>query len=129
MSEFSAPLPTTVSPLSLHLIVEFYGAQNLTGAAEMEQALRAASTAAGATVLASNLHDFGEGHGVTGVVLLAESHISVHTWPEYGYAAIDVFMCGDCEPSRSVTVLRDFFTPGREEITELRRGVGLAALA
>lgn len=52
----------------------------------------------GATVLSDHFHHFGEGYGITGVVVLAESHISIHTWPEKNYAAIDVFMCGTCDP-------------------------------
>jgi S-adenosylmethionine decarboxylase len=57
-------------------------------------ALAGAAAAAGAHLLDVHLHSFGPGQGVTGVALLAESHISIHTWPEHGYAAIDIFMCG-----------------------------------
>ena len=60
----------------------------------IELALREGATAAGATVLEVRLHGFGAGQGVTGVALLAESHISIHSWPEHGYAAIDIFLCG-----------------------------------
>lgn len=52
----------------------------------------------GATVLSDHFHHFGEGYGITGVIVLAESHISIHTWPEKNYAAIDLFMCGSCDP-------------------------------
>lgn len=65
--------------------------------AALETVLRDAATAAGATILGAHMHRFGEG-GVTGVLLLAESHLSIHTWPEHGFAAIDVFMCGDARP-------------------------------
>jgi S-adenosylmethionine decarboxylase len=61
----------------------------------IEQILRAAAAAANARVLGVHLHHFGERMGVTGVALLAESHLSIHTWPESGYAAVDVFTCGD----------------------------------
>jgi S-adenosylmethionine decarboxylase len=61
-----------------------------------------AARAAKATVLDTKFHDFGEGHGITGVVLLAESHISVHTFPEVGLACFDVFMCGNCDPELAV---------------------------
>jgi S-adenosylmethionine decarboxylase len=50
-------------------------------------------------VLFSHFHAFGEGQGVTGVVLLAESHITIHTWPECGFAAADIFMCGSARRS------------------------------
>lgn len=56
----------------------------------------------GATVLSDHFHHFGKGYGITGVIVLAESHISIHTWPEKNYAAIDVFMCGTCDPEVAV---------------------------
>jgi S-adenosylmethionine decarboxylase len=56
----------------------------------------------GATVLSDHFHHFGDGYGLTGVIVLAESHISIHTWPEKNYAAIDVFMCGTCDPEVAV---------------------------
>lgn len=62
--------------------------------AQIEQSLRAAATAANACLLSVHLHHFGEGQGVTGVALLAESHISIHTWPETGDTAVDLFICG-----------------------------------
>ena len=56
----------------------------------------------GATVLSDHFHHLGEDYGITGVIVLAESHISIHTWPEKNYAAIDVFMCGTCDPEVAV---------------------------
>ncbi len=78
-----------------HLIADLRGASGLTDAARVEQVLRDGAAAAGACVLQVMLHHFGPGQGVTGVALLAESHISIHTWPEHGYAAIDIFVCGE----------------------------------
>ncbi|MEZ5765676.1 MAG: adenosylmethionine decarboxylase [Xanthobacteraceae bacterium] len=54
---------------------------------------------------------------------MAESHISIHTWPERAYAAVDVFMCGDAEPYKAVEVLREAFQPRRMTVSEHRRGV------
>ena len=77
-----------------HLLADLFGCDGLDDIARVEAALRAAVTAAGATLLEIRLHGFGAGQGVTGVALLAESHISIHSWPERGYAAADIFLCG-----------------------------------
>ncbi len=80
--------------LGLHLIADIAGAEGIDDCTRIETALVAAAAAARVTVLDVRLHHFGEGNGVTGVVLLAESHISIHTWPEHGLAAVDIFVCG-----------------------------------
>lgn len=66
--------------------------------AGIERLLREAATLAGATIIHGHFHPFGPGMGVTGVLLLRESHISIHTWPENAFAAVDIFMCGDAQP-------------------------------
>src|ERR1700733_15602945 len=81
-----------------HLIIDLWDAERLDDRDRIEQALVDAVHAAGATLLHIHLHTFSEGGGISGVAVLAESHISVHTWPEKGYAAFDVFMCGDAGP-------------------------------
>jgi S-adenosylmethionine decarboxylase len=80
----------------LHLIADLAegAATALADPALVEQVLRAAAQAAHVRVVGLNLHHFGPQQGVTGVALLAESHISIHTWPEEGVAAIDIFVCG-----------------------------------
>ena len=106
-----------------HLLLELWEATGLSDAAYIQDALERAALAAQATVLHSHFHHFGEGQGVSGAVLLAESHISIHTWPERGYAAVDVFMCGACDPLATVPVLEAAFRAGRIETQLLRRGI------
>jgi S-adenosylmethionine decarboxylase len=111
----------TVAP-GQHLLIDFWGCQNLTDQAAIDSALREAATACGAQVLQVLLHSFGEGAGITGVAILAESHISIHTWPELDYAALDVFMCGACDPHLSLSVFRACFTPQKERVNLHLRG-------
>nr|BAL54798.1 spermidine synthase [uncultured Acetothermia bacterium]BAL59878.1 spermidine synthase [Candidatus Acetothermum autotrophicum] len=81
--------------LGRHLIVEVWGADPhvLDDVTALEQLLLEAARAAHATVIESVFHHFSP-YGVSGVVVIAESHLTIHTWPEYGYAAIDIFTCG-----------------------------------
>jgi S-adenosylmethionine decarboxylase len=105
-----------------HLICELYGAQSLTDAEHIAEAVRAAAEACGATVLTVQMHPFQENGGVAGVALLAESHITIHTWPEHAYAAVDVFMCGTCDPHDSLPVLEAAFQPSDLQHRALSRG-------
>jgi S-adenosylmethionine decarboxylase len=108
-----------------HLIIDLYGAQRLDDIDHIEATLRRCVAAAGATLLHIHLHHFEPNGGVSGVAVLAESHISIHSWPEAHYAALDVFMCGDAEPEKCVPVLREAFSPARVAVSELLRGQGL----
>jgi S-adenosylmethionine decarboxylase len=108
-----------------HLIVDLWHATNLDDLHLVEQALREATIRAGATLLNIDLHHFTPNGGISGVAVLAESHISIHTWPERAYAAVDVFMCGDAEPHKAVEVLREAFMPGQITLAEHKRGVVL----
>jgi len=115
--------PTAISNCAgRHFIVDFWGAQNLANTQLIEQSLVEAARVAGAVLLHIHLHKFSEGGGVTGVALLAESHISVHTWPELDYAAFDVFMCGNAKPELAVACLQAAFQPEKVEIKEILRG-------
>ena len=106
-----------------HLLIDFWGGSRLDDVAFMEDALRDAAEAADATVLHIHVHEFGGEGGVSGVAVLAESHISVHTWPELEYAAFDVFMCGNCRPEIALSVLEDRFAPARKTVSESIRGL------
>ena len=105
----------------VHLIVDLYGAQHLDDIDYIEATLRECVAAANATLLHIHLHHF-QPNGVSGVAVLAESHISIHTWPEAGYAALDVFMCGNAEPDKCIPVLREAFRAKRVAVDELLRG-------
>lgn len=108
-----------------HLIVDLYEAERLDDIDHIEDALRRAVDAANATLLHIHLHHFEPNGGVSGVAVLAESHISIHTWPENGYAALDVFMCGDADPDACIPVLREAFKPKNIAVSELLRGQGV----
>jgi S-adenosylmethionine decarboxylase len=106
----------------VHLIVDLCDATRLDDIDHIESVLRRCVDAAGATLLHIHLHHFEPNGGVSGVAVLAESHISIHTWPERGYAAIDVFMCGKAKPENCVPVLRDAFYAKQIGVNELLRG-------
>ena len=105
-----------------HFIIDLWGATQLDDLALMESTLRKAVDICGATLLHIHLHHFTPNGGISGVAVLAESHISVHTWPERDYAAFDVFMCGDARPELSVSVFEQAFKPDRIEANEILRG-------
>ncbi len=107
----------------MHLLVDLWGASNLADPELIDRSLRAAAIAAGATILHSHFHHFSPNGGVSGVVVLAESHISIHTWPERDFAAVDIFMCGECDPYLSIPVLRAAFKPSTVNVDEQRRGL------
>jgi S-adenosylmethionine decarboxylase len=105
-----------------HLLVDLWGASRLDDPAHIDAALREAAVTAGATILHSHFHHFTPNGGVSGVVVLAESHISIHTWPERDFAAVDIFMCGACDPHRSIPILQQAFQPAKVDLDEQRRG-------
>jgi S-adenosylmethionine decarboxylase len=106
-----------------HLLVELWGAERLDDLANVESALRGAAIATGATILHVSLHHFSLNGGISGVVVLSESHITIHTWPERHYAALDVFVCGCCDPYLALPVLREHFAPAHVQLSEQRRGL------
>ena len=105
-----------------HLIIDLWGCEGIDDIDRMDRAMRDCVEAAGATLLHIHLHHFTPNSGVSGVAVLAESHISVHSWPECGYAAFDVFMCGDAQPHKAIDVLKAAFGPSRVKVTEHLRG-------
>ncbi|CAN5253634.1 adenosylmethionine decarboxylase [soil metagenome] len=112
-------------PVGAHLLADLYGVDTLalTDSRAIENLLLKGAQAAGAHILFSHFHTFGEGQGVTGVVLLAESHISIHTWPEFGFVAADIFMCGAAEPERALEVIRLALHPETCTVQTIARGL------
>src|SRR5580704_17921142 len=105
----------------VHLIVDLHGGKRLDDIDHIEATLRRCDEAASATLLLIHLHHF-QPSGVSGVAVLAESDISIHTWPEAGYAALDVFMCGAADPDKCIPVLREAFSAKRVGVNEMLRG-------
>ncbi len=106
-----------------HLLIDLWGASNLADPQHIDRALRDAAEASGATILHGHFHHFSPNGGVSGVLVLAESHISIHTWPERNFAAIDVFMCGACNPYHGIPALKAAFQPETINLGEQRRGL------
>lgn len=106
------------------MLGDLHGAdpEMLADAAFLERAARQAAELAGATVLSVNCHHFGAGLGVAGVVLLAESHLTFHTWPEHGFAALDAFMCGDCRPQLAIEWLSNALRAQSSVVRVIERG-------
>lgn len=116
-------------PAGTHLLADLNGidAHKLSNSAALETLLRRAAEAAQARVLFSHFHAFGEGLGVTGVVLLAESHITIHTWPECGFAAADIFMCGSAQPELALALIADALQPSSSSVKTIQRSTGVTA--
>ncbi len=106
-----------------HLLIDLWQARHLDSLAHVEATLRHAVEAVGATLLKIELHHFTENNGISGVAVLAESHMSIHTWPECGYAALDIFVCGDLDPYLALPILKAAFRPGSLQVGEHRRGL------
>ena len=127
----SAPsVPSVSETVGKHCILELYGCDGakLDDESFLRTTITNAAQRAGATLLQLITHRF-DPQGVTGLALLAESHISIHTWPESGYAAVDVFTCGDhTMPERACHVLRTALGASDHKLTSFRRetpmGVG-----
>jgi S-adenosylmethionine decarboxylase len=114
----------TVTPAGKHWLVEMYQVPKLDDVAHIRRVLRRAVAESGVQLIHLQLHHFGTRRGVTGVALLAESHLSIHTWPERRYAALDIFMCGrKSNPQKALDVLRELLQPGRVRVRRFERGL------
>lgn len=110
--------------LGHHLLVEFYNCNPamLDEVEMIEHHMNEAARRCGATIVQSGFHRF-EPYGVSGVVVISESHLAIHTWPEYGYASVDLFTCGDdVQPLIAYEYLREVFEAKGAEIQMIKRG-------
>jgi S-adenosylmethionine decarboxylase len=111
--------------LGRHLIVEYTGCDKkvLDNVRQLEKHMHGAVLRAGATIVRSVFHRYAP-QGVSGVVVIAESHISIHTWPEYGYAAVDLFTCGETvDPHKAQEYLKLKLGAADAHVSELKRGI------
>ncbi|MBE9606196.1 adenosylmethionine decarboxylase [Acetobacteraceae bacterium H6797] len=106
-----------------HLIIDLWEASRLDEPAHIDEVLREAAIATGATILHGHFHHFQPNGGVSGVLVLAESHVSIHTWPEKNFAALDIFVCGACNPYLALPILKKGFNAGRVQLGENKRGI------
>ena len=107
----------------IHLLAEFWGGKIIENSKEIEKILIGATKAAENTPLKITIHKF-HPQGITGVILLAESHIALHSWPEFNYLAIDIFTCGDkAKPYKALNYLKKVFKPKKVVIKEIKRGI------
>jgi len=110
--------------LGHQLMVEYHGCapEFLNDVEHVRHSMVEAARATGATIVGELFHHFSP-HGVSGVVVIAESHLAIHTWPEYGYAAVDLFTCGDeIDPYKGFALLKEALGASRSEVEEVYRG-------
>ena len=113
-----------MNALGIHVLAEYYDCNSdiLNDTGQIRQYLNEAAHIAGATVVSSAFHAFNP-HGVSGVVVIAESHLTIHTWPEYGYAAVDIFTCGETvDPWKAFDHLRENLESTHYSTMEMKRG-------
>tara|TARA_B100000029_G_C17473887_1_gene922955 strand:- start:801 stop:1190 length:390 start_codon:yes stop_codon:yes gene_type:complete len=108
-----------------HLIIDMWEAQDLDNIEKLEKLIRKAISISKATLLHIHLHQFSSSGGISGVAVLAESHLSVHTWPEKGFVAFDVFMCGKTSPEKTIEVLANGLKAKSVKTKLIRRGENL----
>jgi S-adenosylmethionine decarboxylase proenzyme len=112
-----------MSALGRHLLAEFTGCDPgvLADLERITAAMLEAARASGATIVTHSFHHFSP-HGVSGAVIIAESHLAIHTWPEHGFAAVDYFSCGSVDTNKALAVLQASLQAGSSETLSLTRG-------
>lgn len=110
--------------LGYHLLTEFYGCGHdiLNDMGKIKSLMDKAAVVSGASIVESIFHRYSP-HGVSGVVVIEESHLAIHTWPEYGYAAVDLFTCGEeVNPWKAYEFLKKGLAPQSTSTKEIIRG-------
>lgn len=112
-----------MTALGRHLLAEFTGCDPapLADLEQVTSAMLRAAEASGATIITHSFHHFSP-YGVSGAVIIAESHLAIHTWPEHGFAAVDFFTCGEVDMDRGLAVLKTAFAATGETRMALERG-------
>ncbi|MDP3982385.1 MAG: adenosylmethionine decarboxylase [bacterium] len=105
-----------------HIIADFWGASVPENTKELKAILWEAAEQAGGTPLKFSAHRF-RPFGITAVLILSESHIAIHTWPELSYAAVDAFTCGKAKPRKAISYLKKQFHPVKSFVQEFSRGI------
>lgn len=111
--------------LGRHILAEFFECDSniLNNPTLVEKFMTNAALECGATVVQKCFHLFSP-HGVSGVIIISESHLAIHTWPELGYAAVDLFTCGEkCDPKVAYEYLKKAFRSAKDSYSELNRGI------
>jgi len=111
--------------LGKHLIAELYDCDEeiLNDVQQIEYLMKKAAIECGATIVTSTFHRFLP-HGVSGAIIISESHLAIHTWPEYNYASLDIYTCGDSvDPRKAFNYLKDALNSKRQEYQEFNRGL------
>ena len=114
-----------MNALGKHILLELKDCDKevLNDISFLKSTLLVAASEAGATVLGESFHQFSP-QGVSGVVIIAESHLFIHTWPEYGYAAADIFTCGNSvQPGKAAEILIGKLGTKNHSIIEIQRGI------
>ncbi len=114
-----------MNSLGRHILAEYYSCDigTLDNISLLEDCMREAVLESGATIIDTKFHQFSP-YGVSGVIVIAESHMAIHTWPEYGYAAIDFFTCGDTvDPWKAFDNMKKTLKPQNYSTKELKRGL------
>lgn len=112
-----------LNAIGRHLLVEMKGCINLNDQSIIREMLKDAVNACKATLIDVEVHQFNP-YGVSGIAIIGESHLSIHTWPEFGYAAIDIFTCGSrVNPYDAIPVFKEVLKPKEVSVVEIRRGL------